>query len=548
MRMKKLLALLLTLFVLIPSTAVSAETVATAGTTVTAEQTEQTWGISISGRSNQIPDTVVNVSVLYPGVDIQDVGVRGVLSEQNAYTGRVLIDNTSEGDNFSLNFPLKDTDKGGVYKVYVNIPGESEPILVNVPCMNESRRTSFLQSAETAGSATELVPALDTSIGDVNAVAGDSYANYNTEKKTYLAQYVIDDRANWKDTPVVKTDDEKLTDLSAVIGNVTTAFDTIKTLTSADRAEIEEILNAEIMAQSQGGEGILLIPGATIDAYAGLAPSQKEEAIVYFESQASSLVYPEDVDRELLAAIEEATGDDPVSPGPGGVTPPEEGGTPGANSPGAGSPGGGESFGVSDKVLDAVGGEGKPVAPNEFVDLSATPWAKNAVNILASRGVVSGRGDGKFYPAERVSRAEFVKMLVSAFEIRLTTQSVLPFKDVEFEDWYYEPISIAYQKDIAKGISDTEFEPNAPLTRQDMAVLLYKAMSVVNLFVSDAEEAPVFTDGESIASYASGAVEVLSQSGIITGRDDGSFDPLATANRAEAATIIYRVMYQFNLL
>ena len=58
----------------------------------------------------------------------------------------------------------------------------------------------------------------------------------------------------------------------------------------------------------------------------------------------------------------------------------------------------------------------------------------------------------------------------------------------------------------------------------------------------------ITSDGESIASYAAGAVETLSQGGIITGRDDGSFDPLATANRAEAATIIYRVMYRFNLL
>lgn len=535
--MKKMLILLLALLVLMTNATVSAETVTTSGTIVTAEQTAQTWGISIYGRSNQIPDTVVNVSVLYPGVDIKNVGVSGVLSEQNAYTGRVLVDDTAEGNNFSLSFPLKDTDKGGVYKVYVYIPGETGPILVNVPCMNETRRASFLHSAETLENAIELADALDISIGDVNAIAGDSYANYNTEKKTYLAQYIIDERANWKDTPSAKNDEEKLTDLSMVIGKAVTALDTIQILSSANRSKIEEILDADVLAQSQGGEGVLLLSSATITAYGGLTSSQKENAIVVFEAltsiSASSLVYPADVDRVLLAAIEEAT----------------RGEVPGSFDSGSGgSSRGGSSVGVSNELLDAVVGEEKPMGPNEFTDLATTPWAKNAVNILAARDVISGRGDGKFYPADKVSRAEFVKMLVSAFEIRLTTQSMLPFKDVGFGEWYYEPISIAYQKGIVNGVSDTAFEPNAPLTRQDMSVLLYKAMSIVNLVISDAEESHAFTDGEIIASYATGAVETLTQGGIITGRDDGSFDPLATANRAEAATIIYRVMHRFNLL
>lgn len=538
MRMKKMLVLLLSLLILIPNVIVSAETVTTSGTNVTAEQTAHTWGISIYGRSNQIPDTVVNVSVLYPGVDINNVGVSGILSEQNAYTGRVLVDDTAEGNNFSLSFPLKDTDKGGVYKVYVYIPGESGPILVNVPCMNENRRAGFLQSAQNLESASELVAALDISIGDVNAVAGESYADYNTEKKTYLAQYIIDNRTNWKDTPAAKTDEEKLTDLSEVIGKVATALDLIETLSSAGRAKIEEILDADVLAQAQGGEGVLLLPSTTIAAYGGLTSSQKENAIVAFEATASGIVFPADVDTVLLAAIEEAKKYE--APGSSGS------GSGGGSS--GGSSGGGLFVGASDELLDLVAGEEKPSAPNEFTDLASTPWAVNAVNILAARGVISGRGDGKFYPADQVSRAEFVKMLITAFEIRLTSQSVLPFKDVEFGAWYYEPILIAYQKEIVNGVSDTAFEPNAPLTRQDMAVLLYKAMSVVNLVISDAGKKPAFIDGESIASYAAGAVETLSQGGIITGRDDGSFDPLATANRAEAAAIIYRVMYRFSLL
>ena len=535
MQMKKILALLLAFLMLIPTAMVSAETTVTSGTTVTAEQAGQTWGISIHGRSNQIPGTVVTVSVLYPGVDFADVGVSGALAEQNAYTKQILVNDSAEGDNFSVSFPLKAADKGGVYKAYIYIPGEPKPILVNVPCSNQTRRNSLLDSAETLPTAAELVPVFDTSIGDLNAAAGDEYANYSTAKKIYLAQYVIDNRPNWKDTPAAKTDEEKLEDLSAAVGKVTDALAGIKTMSSATRSEIQGFLDADVAAMAAGGDGLLMLPTATVTAYGALTSSQKEEAIVEIEKVAYSLVYPEDVDRVLLSAIAIATEEDEEP----GTSNPESNRTPSNKD---------VSFSAGGDVWSGFDNDETLLPTNEFSDLDATPWATNAVNILASRGVVSSRGDGKFYPADRVSRAEFVKMLVTAFELRLTTEGVLPFEDVNFGDWYYEPISIVYQKDIAKGVSGTAFDPNAPVTRQDMAVLLYKAMSVVNLFISDEGEAQSFTDEAHIVSYAAEPVKNLSRGGVITGRDDGNFDPQATANRAEAATIIYRVMYQFNLL
>lgn len=535
MRMKKMLALLLSLLILISTIVVSADTVTTSGTTVTGEQDGLNWGIKIHGRSNQIPDTVVTVSVLYPGVDINSVGVSGVLAEKNAYTGQALVDNTAEGDNFSLSFPLKATDKGGVYKAYIYIPGEPSPILVNVPCSNQTRRNSLLDSAETLTDASALVAVFDGSIGDLNAEAGDEYATYNTAKKTYLAQQVIDTRSDWKDTPAAKTDEEKLADLSAVVGKVADALAGVKKLSVAPRADIERLLDADVAAQNAGGEGILMLPSATVSAYGALTSSQKEEAIVELEKVAYRLVYPEDLNTALRAAIAIATEEEE---GPGASSP----GTSGASS------NKGVSFGAGSDIWEGFDRDNGLMAAGEFSDLDATPWATNAINILAVRKVISGRDDGKFYPTDRVSRAEFVKMLVNAFKLRLTTESVLPFKDVNFGEWYYEPIAIAYQKNIANGVSDAAFDPNAPITRQDMAVLLYKAMSAVSLYISGEGEAAAFTDNESIASYANSAVKILSQGGVITGRDDGSFDPLATANRAEAATIIYRVMYKFNLL
>lgn len=185
--------------------------------------------------------------------------------------------------------------------------------------------------------------------------------------------------------------------------------------------------------------------------------------------------------------------------------------------------------------MDIIGG---------FGDIRDVAWAQKAIVALSSIGVVSGKEEGYFYPNDNVTRAEFVKMLVGALEYagRIDTEGAeCSFADVPETEWCYEPIAAAVRAGIVQGVSETEFAPDANITRQDMAVMLKRAADAAGITLESGAET-VFTDEASIASYAADAVETMSRAGIVNGFDDGSFMPLSNATRAQAAVVIYRTM------
>lgn len=137
-------------------------------------------------------------------------------------------------------------------------------------------------------------------------------------------------------------------------------------------------------------------------------------------------------------------------------------------------------------------------------------------------------------------------MLVLAFECKSPSAVALPFNDVEYGAWYYTYLETAYSLGIVKGVSADCFGLGTEISRQDMAVLIYNAC--IDAAMSFGSEEKTFADHDSIAGYAQKAVAVLGGNGIINGRDDGSFNPTATATRAEAVKMLYEAMYRFNLL
>ena len=174
-----------------------------------------------------------------------------------------------------------------------------------------------------------------------------------------------------------------------------------------------------------------------------------------------------------------------------------------------------------------------------FSDLSGYDWAETAVYHLAGIQVINGYGDGTFRPGESVTREAFVKMLVSALDIPMGG-SGSSFSDVPADRWSYSYVSAAAAAGIVTGVSDTEFAPEANITRQDAAVMLYRALQYKGNTLSVGEL--TFTDGSSIAEYARDAVSALSAVGVINGMDDGSFAPDGITSRAQAAVMIYRVV------
>lgn len=172
---------------------------------------------------------------------------------------------------------------------------------------------------------------------------------------------------------------------------------------------------------------------------------------------------------------------------------------------------------------------------NTFSDMADFEWAQKAVNSLSKKGIVSGREEGKFVPDGNVTRAEFIKMLVLATGIEPAEDYSGYFADVKKDDWFAPFVEAAKAAGIATG-ADGKFMPDENISREDMAVLLYRAYG----FEASENERDVFIDSNLISDYAKSAVFALYEKGIILGNGNGEFNPKGNALRAEAAQIIYR--------
>lgn len=176
----------------------------------------------------------------------------------------------------------------------------------------------------------------------------------------------------------------------------------------------------------------------------------------------------------------------------------------------------------------------------KFNDLAGVEWASEAINALADKGVINGKGEGKFAPNDSVTRAEFAKILVQAFGLADPNATANALTDVKQGDWYYNAVASAYTKGVITGKGDGTFGVNDQISRQDMAVLIYRAAKAANIQLPVLKEEVKYADGANIADYAKEAVTALQRAGIVNGVSETEFAPTATATRAAAAQMIYR--------
>lgn len=175
-----------------------------------------------------------------------------------------------------------------------------------------------------------------------------------------------------------------------------------------------------------------------------------------------------------------------------------------------------------------------------FDDLADAEWAREAIEYLADKKIVNGMGGNTFDPNGFVTREQFVLMIVNALELYVDG-AVSSFEDMPEGHWAYDAVSSACAKDIIFGHTDTEFGTGENITRQDMAVIAYRASKSAGRSF-DSAEISGFTDEEDISDYARESVASMSNSGIINGYPDGRFGPADTATRAQAAQIIYSII------
>ncbi len=171
-----------------------------------------------------------------------------------------------------------------------------------------------------------------------------------------------------------------------------------------------------------------------------------------------------------------------------------------------------------------------------FSDVSS--WYKDYVSYLSARGIITGKGESKFAPTENITRAEFAQILANMSGDELSSYTASSFSDVKTADWYCEAVTWAYQNGVVLG-TDGKFNPNAYITRQDMALMLGRYTDkIMNYTLSATVDEISFTDASSISDYAADAVSTMQQAGIISGRSNNTFAPKANATRAETAKMV----------
>lgn len=176
----------------------------------------------------------------------------------------------------------------------------------------------------------------------------------------------------------------------------------------------------------------------------------------------------------------------------------------------------------------------------QFTDVPEGAWYHDYVYDLVYRGVVNGMTATTYEPEGKLTRAQFVKLLACSLadaETLKTYEGKHPFKDSEGH-WAETYIAWAKDKGIVEGVSATEFDPEAPITREQMATIFgrYALKQGIEL-PKDAAPAQSFPDADKISEYAREFVELMRIAGILNGYEDGTFRPQGNATRAEAAKL-----------
>ena len=175
-----------------------------------------------------------------------------------------------------------------------------------------------------------------------------------------------------------------------------------------------------------------------------------------------------------------------------------------------------------------------------FTDVKTGDWFYEAVQYVYDKGMMTGVSADRFAPASTTTRGMIVTILYR-LENEPAVSGGSAFTDVESGAWYADAVAWAAANDIVNGTSATTFAPNSPITREQMATMLYrfaqyKGMDAVTL----QEHLTGYPDGDQVSDYAIPAMNWAVGQGLIAGMENGTLVPQGSATRAQVATILMR--------
>ncbi len=203
--------------------------------------------------------------------------------------------------------------------------------------------------------------------------------------------------------------------------------------------------------------------------------------------------------------------------------------------PGPGPSGGGGDGGKPEEP------EVKPVP--DFEDVDNDGWSAPYIYDLCARGIVQGVGNNRFAPTRAVTRAEFVRMLAGVAGVEEAEYSGRSsFEDVDPDAWYAPWVAWAAETGVTTGVSETRFQPDGTITREQMAAMLYRFTETVSLKLPATEAPADFTDAGEFSPWAVDAISALQRAGILNGVGGGRFAPDGAATREQACKMLSQLL------
>jgi hypothetical protein len=188
-----------------------------------------------------------------------------------------------------------------------------------------------------------------------------------------------------------------------------------------------------------------------------------------------------------------------------------------------------------------------------FADVS-DHWSKADVELLASKMIVKGMSDTRFEPERSVTRGEFASLMIRALGLAENTAHAKSFNDISASDWFAGAVGAAAQLQLVTGFEDGAFRPEETITREQMAVMLARAMSFTGKgkaidLAGEPDSLPAnFGDQEEISAWARASAAELVHYGIITGITDDRFAPQDHVTRAQAAAAVKRLLHTIGFI
>ncbi len=177
---------------------------------------------------------------------------------------------------------------------------------------------------------------------------------------------------------------------------------------------------------------------------------------------------------------------------------------------------------------------------NPFTDVSESDWFYESVKYAAETGLFSGMTDTTFEPDTAITRAMLVTVLWRS-EGEPVVNYAMMFSDVDQGAYYGEAVRWAASEGIVKGYDESTFAPDDLITREQIAAILERFAGYKGMTTDETADIGEFADASTVSEWAYENVQWAVGAGIISGRTDGTFDPLGSATRAETAAMLQRL-------